>query len=719
MADDSPSFTWRPIYREIADRLSDFADRDGELADLMVRMNEKGLVTCRVRDEDAAGRTIALSEVDPFTFMANYNRNITHENRVAILRHLRREWSLSSDVPRDFLGLPVMNLQSSWFIPFRYERDADHIPTLWRFHRHALSIDSADDLDVELFDRCCSFKQVAAASLTMALFWMRPETWTACDRKNRSLAATRGIEARVRTGAEYVRWLRQVRNAFDHDDGVQFSRRAHLHDKEPRPDIAAAHRPADSPDDRRYWIIAPDKDAILWDAWCEDGVASIGWNDVGDLNLLEREDDVVDSVRRYYPESGIQWVGGMLWRFANEMSPGDIVIAKRGRFGTVGWGVVQGNYEFREDAEGDEAHVHRRRVDWRSQKSVTLPDGVFLPVKALTEASPETKSWTHLQAAYPAAFDDAPERSSVDEPEPPPPYELDDAARGLFLSRERLIGLVSLARRKKNLILQGPPGTGKTFLAKRLASLLTGEEKTPRIEVTQFHQSSSYEDFIEGFRPRIAAGTDAGPVGFDLVRGLFQRFCRTAMTETGKVFVMIIDEINRGNLSKVFGELMLLIEPDKRGPTFAMPLTYSSTSDDNFYVPKNVHLIGTMNTADRSLATIDYALRRRFAFVDLEPEFDSATFESTLVEGGVSSANVLVIRKTMAALNRMIAADADLGPGFRIGHSFFVPDDRIASEDEWLDQVMRYEIRPLLHEYFCDDRDRLGKALSLLPDSTS
>ena len=193
--------------------------------------------------------------------------------------------------------------------------------------------------------------------------------------------------------------------------------------------------------------------------------------------------------------------------------------------------------------------------------------------------------------------------------------------KGLFLAEAQFDEMLAALKEKKNVVLQGAPGVGKTYVARRLAYALIESNDPQRIEMIQFHQSYSYEDFIQGFRPT--------PKGhFDLKYGIFHQFCRRAQREEaqGKPYVFIIDEINRGNLSKIFGELMMLIEPDKRGKEHAIPLAYSQDADEKFYIPENLHLIGMMNTADRSLAMVDYALRRRFRFITLRPEFSSEAF---------------------------------------------------------------------------------------------
>ncbi len=225
----------------------------------------------------------------------------------------------------------------------------------------------------------------------------------------------------------------------------------------------------------------------------------------------------------------------------------------------------------------------------------------------------------------------------------------------------------------------------------------------------QFHQSYAYEDFIQGYKPD-------GKGDFEIKNGIFYEFCKKALREEGKKFFFIIDEINRGNLSKIFGELMMLIEADKRGSVFSVPLTYSKDPDHKFYIPHNVYIIGTMNTADRSLALVDYALRRRFAFIDLEPQFHSSTFKETLSDKGVPEAVIDTIVKRFNQLNQVITDDRKhLGPGFRIGHSFFCPGGGDMTPDEnWYRLVIQTEIAPLLKEYWFDDEEKAGSTIAKL-----
>jgi 5-methylcytosine-specific restriction enzyme B len=288
----------------------------------------------------------------------------------------------------------------------------------------------------------------------------------------------------------------------------------------------------------------------------------------------------------------------------------------------------------------------------------------------------------------------------IDVEPPPMPYPLEEALEGLFIEETEFESLLALLRAKKNIILQGPPGVGKTFVSKRLAYALMGEKAPERLRMVQFHQSYSYEDFIQGYRP--------SGQGFRLKNGIFFEFCLLARDNPADTHVLIIDEINRGNLSKVLGEAMMLIEPDKRGPEWAIPLAYAEGGDQTFYVPSNLYVIGLMNTADRSLAIVDYALRRRFGFHDLLPKFDSELFRDHLESLGVQRQLIETIATRMSALNRAIADDsASLGAGYCIGHSFFCSVPTGTTPDwGWYKQIIHTDIGPLVGEYYFDDHKR-------------
>jgi len=287
-------------------------------------------------------------------------------------------------------------------------------------------------------------------------------------------------------------------------------------------------------------------------------------------------------------------------------------------------------------------------------------------------------------------------------------YTRDNALDELFIDGQQLDEILFQLRNKKNVVLQGPPGVGKTFIARRLAWLLMGENNKEQIEMIQFHQSYSYEDFMQGYRPNENGG-------FELKNGIFFDFCLRAQRDPDKPFVFVIDEINRGNLSRIFGELMMLIEADKRGKQFAVPLTYSTSRDERFYIPENIHVIGTMNTADRSLALVDYALRRRFVFFDLDPAFNMPNFRKLLTDNGISTEIVRMIIERFNDLNEHISKDTkSLGEGFRIGHSYFCRFGDIEDQEHWYNTIIDTEIAPLLREYWFDDESRVNTLVNRL-----
>lgn len=275
-------------------------------------------------------------------------------------------------------------------------------------------------------------------------------------------------------------------------------------------------------------------------------------------------------------------------------------------------------------------------------------------------------------------------------------YALDDALRELFLEREDVERHLETWRNKKNMILTGAPGVGKSYIARRLAYALIGFRDDRKVQTVQFHQSYSYEDFVQGYRPN-------GNLGFERKNGTFYEFRNRALKDPSGTYVFIIDEINRGNLSKIFGELMLLIESDKRGPTWKTRLAYAAEGDEDFYVPDNLFILGMMNTADRSLSLVDYALRRRFAFIAMEPLYGAAKFRAHLEAHGISEGVINRIVNGMGELNQAIERDrTNLGPGFRIGHSFFTPTEAVAYPDSWYRRIVETEIHPLLEEYWFD-----------------
>lgn len=282
---------------------------------------------------------------------------------------------------------------------------------------------------------------------------------------------------------------------------------------------------------------------------------------------------------------------------------------------------------------------------------------------------------------------------------------------GCFLPEDELERYFDRLKSKQNLILQGPPGTGKTWLARRLGFALLGSKRASRIRAMQFHPNLSYEDFVRGWRP-------SGDGKLSLTEGPFMEAVSQAQADPSTPFIIVIEEINRGNPAQIFGEMLTLLEADKRRPEEALELCYKRFDGETIYLPSNLFIIGTMNIADRSLAIVDFALRRRFAFVDLQPQVGSTWRNWVVSNNGIEDSFAKLIESRMYDLNELIRNDQTLGPAFRIGHSYVTPkrDEQITDQAAWFRQVVSTEIGPLLDEYWFDDLTKSSGAQAMLCD---
>lgn len=697
---------WVDLHRETIGKLLTFRDKQDELIALLLEMRDAGLKVTPINDQNPKGNIIPLAEIDPFTFLATFNRSVTVENRLALWSFLKKRWNLQSELPESFIGIPVANNQKSWWIPYSFLRDPKQVPLLWDLAEQAYN-SGPEELSGELYEECLALRGIGLAYLTMGLFWVNPEKFLSLDAVNLGyLEAEYGIVGNPKTYQGYLSLFQKFQSQVKEPIPI-FSAKAYEWtweeeeegEDEINPMVKDGVIPYGNPETSRpqHWIIAPGEQARLWKDFQDESIAAIGWDFTGNLaNYSSREELRDRLVEEYEEDKSYKNNTLALWEFGREVKAGDFIYVKKGRQRIIGFGRVTGDYVFNPDRE---EYKHTIAVEWQSKEEIDLPQDRMVGTKTLTNIDNYRWLIDYLGSFYELGQKPAP---AVE------PYTREEALRDLFMSEKQFDQITSRLRQKKNIILEGPPGVGKTFVARRLAYYLMGEKNNNRARMVQFHQSYSYEDFIQGFRP-----TSTG--GFEIQDGIFYDLCTEAMEDSDRDYFLVIDEINRGNLSKIFGELMMLIEHDKRGENFAIQLAYSKGPEKTFHVPANVHLIGTMNTADRSLSMVDYALRRRFSFFTLEPGFDSANFRELLAQRKCSPDLADHLIAKLNALNEAILADArDLGRGYRIGHSFFCPSPDQKATPEWLEEIIEFEIGPLLREYWVDRPEQAEEEIQKL-----
>ncbi len=608
-------FTWIPVYREIAERLLDWEGRQGDLIAFLEQLRSQGLTITPLTDEDDKGARFLLQEIDPFTFFGVFNRGIRKEQRLTIIAEVIKLLGVQSALPKDFEGLPHLNAQNSWFISFQPGRKVHDVQRLWRVFRLALGDNPLEKPEfLQAFDEALEVKYTNL-NLTMGLFWIRPDTFLNLDQTNRQYLKLK-LPPNGLTSQYYRDTVRSVLTKVKSLPDLSYDAWLAVKTKSEPPPPDTQVSPENS-----YWMVGAfwydNEPADQTQRFLDEGVWQNGYKDryldevrsmrVGDKIAIkaastQRHDLPFDARGKTVSRMTIKAAGTVV---ANRGDGRTVEVEWDPSFKPKEWYF----YTYRNTVwqlRRDDPYAKRlieftfgnkpQDYDWFCQEWWGNTDGK-------QEIPPETNKGDLVR-----------------------PYSLDDMlASGVFLKESEVKQALSRLESKKNLILQGPPGVGKNFIARKLAYALLEEMDDRRIEMVQFHQSYSYEDFIRGYRP---LPDKAG--SFGLQDGIFYNFCQHAKEDPDHPYVFIIDEINRGNLSQIFGELLMLIEADKRGPENVLPLVYHKKDEPRFYVPQNLYLIGLMNVADRSLAMVDYALRRRFAFMTLQPQFQN-TFRKWLL----------------------------------------------------------------------------------------
>jgi len=707
---EKESFDWIPFYTELAGKLVAYRARQKELIEFLQELRAQGLKITPLEDQDKSGRHFLLSEIDPFTFFGSFNRGIAIDIRVRILDSTKSRFSVTAAIPTGFSGVPTLNNLMSRYFAHQPDRKPGDVDRLWEVFTRALSDQPLSDPQfAEAFNRALEVR-CTNINLTMGLFWIRPNQFISLDGKMRDYL---GIEL-PKDGLSFDFYRETLNRVLQTrmEDLPHLSYAAHLARTAEEQKLPSHHRAHEINNEIDYWLVGA------------------YWSDA----------DPQDQTERFLAE-GI-WKNGWKDRFLDQvrgMKVGDR-IAIKATF------TQKHNLPF--DNRGNTVSAITIRATGTIVKN--LGDGRTVEVSWDTPSEPRTwyfytyqpTIW-HLkkenqlaQRLIRFAFYGEPQDYEYfikrwwDEPElvsepvsettdgeteavaaeavaPYGPADMID--EGVFLSEEEIELALRRLRLKKNLILQGAPGVGKTFVAKRLAYALMGTVDDRRVTAAQFHPSYSYEDFVRGYRPTEVAGQ------FVLFDGPLIRVCNAA-NKDDRPYVLLVDEINRANLSQVFGELFMLLEGDKRGKQHAVLPLYPRSQDDRLFVPENVYLIGTMNIADRSLALVDFALRRRFAFFDLEPRFGDPVFRNWLKERGMTDSLCQRVVTRMSALNTRIEKDSRLGPAYRVGHSFFCPSGKDLSglDERWYTEIVKTEILPLLNEYWFDAPDEVEAVRSEL-----
>ncbi|MDU3962215.1 MAG: AAA family ATPase [Veillonella sp.] len=705
-------FDWIVFYREFANTLLQYKNNRGILIEKVEKIYELTGI-----DMPTLDRNKQLVDIDPFTIFGLFNKSsMTVDNRNKIIAAVANLFDIKAPIPTSFDGIPLLNNQNATYYYFIDERDEDDIDTLWGLYESALMYandsNSKNILTLfQYFDLAINKKGNGNSKITMGLYWIAPTHFLNLDQRNTWYIYESGklpddlvnslpiVEDKI-SSSKYFEIVDKLREflasnqstfknfvelsfeAWRYSEEVNRQNRA---DKKQRKTKAKGAALADDDIETiHYWIYSPGKGAKIWDECYDNNIMAIGWDAIGDLRNYNSKDEIKQVMNKFYdPFRSYIHSACATWEFANEMKPGDIVFAKNGMHLIIGRGIVKSDYIY--DPQRKE-FKNIRKVEWTDRGEWKCSRQS--PMKTLTDITSFTDYVEQLNLFFDSDMLDDVETIETSYPT----YDKDRFLDSVYMNDESYNTLVSLVETKKNVILQGAPGVGKTFAAKRLAYSMMGVKDPNRVMMVQFHQSYSYEDFIMGFRP--------SENGFELKHGVFYDFCKMAKIDSDNAYFFIIDEINRGNLSKIFGELFMLLESDKRG--VELQLLYA---DEKFSIPENVYIIGMMNTADRSLAMLDYALRRRFAFYELEPAFESDGFKEYQYK--LNNAKFDKLIECIKNLNLIIKKDETLGTGFCLGHSYFCDLDQVEDNelDSALTRLVEFELIPLLKEYWFDDTD--------------
>ena len=703
MADNN--FDWIPFYKEFADKLLGYKDNRPQLIKIIKEVFDNIGMELPTLEK---GNNII--DIDPFTVFGLFNKRLKDDKRKKIINGFADSLGIKAPLPTTFNSIPILDVRNATYYPFEDERNDNDIDDIWNLYEQALaySKDKSEKNKTEVkkwLDIVINIKYIGNSKITMGLYWIAPDTYINLDQRN-----VWYIYKSEQMPEDFVSTLPTVPNKIEATLYFEIVDKVSAYLEKPDSmfkDFSELSFEAwnytniinkkikDITDSGiKYWIYAPGDGACKWEEFYKDKIMAIGWGDFGDLRLFADRDKVKEKlVKTYGASSDYKHDSLAIWQFANDIQVGDIVYAKKGQNQIVGRGIVTSEYKFDNTRTDDYKHI--RTIDWTHKGEWNLVTDKA-PVKALTELTEDTNRIAKYEVLVNGTITPPPVPQN---PTSKPTnitdnlYSKENFLEEVYMKSDDFDMLEDLLKYKKNVILQGSPGVGKTYIAKRLAYAIMKEKDDKRVQLIQFHQSYSYEDFIMG---RWLTNN-----GIETNEGVFYKFCQEAKKNPDKEYFFIIDEINRGNMSKIFGELFMLIEADKRKES--IKLLYKN--DVEFQVPENLYIIGTMNTADRSLAMLDYALRRRFAFYDMKPAFESDKFKEYIDKFNSDKLNKLL--DEIVKLNEAITDDSSLGEGFAIGHSYFC--NLKEASDLALHRIVEFELIPLLKEYWFDERSEVEK----------
>ena len=581
-------FQWTEFYMELASTLLPYKNNRSELIAKLKTIFADAGTNFPFKER---GKEV-YEDICPFTVFGSFNKGITNANRIALLEQFAKQFSIKDAVPTEFDGIPVVMNLSAWFFAYKENRGEHDIDNLWDLLEKAIAYSDEASTDnknafIAVYDTVTKQKMIKW-NITMGLYWARPYTFINLDSTNRAFITDvdnvphyfttifSGINKGLPDGRKYLFMCEQAKNAlnqkeYEYHSFPELSYYAWKSNQSGKTEETTTTTVDSNIKETNYWIYSPGDNASMWDEFYKSGIMGIGWDDVTDLKRFSSKEKIKDFMKKVYdPSYSYKNNAHCLWQFANEIKVGDVIFVKKGMHKIIGKGFVTSDYIYDTSRS---TYKHIRKVDWQNKGEWEHPGQAVMKTLTNISAYPD-----YVQKLLALFAEDTSEEVSEQKEIKYPLYSKDDFLNEVYMDEDTYNTLTKLLEAKYNVILQGAPGVGKTFAAKRLAYSIMGQKDTSRVAMVQFHQSYSYEDFIQGYRP--------SKDGFELENGTFYKFCKEAEEDNERPYFFIIDEINRGNLSKILGELMMLIEKDKRGEK--IKLLYSN---EWFTVPQNVKII--------------------------------------------------------------------------------------------------------------------------------